>query len=104
MSLAFSIPNLYDDFFPLVSKKAFLIGLLFPSLSLKGYDLYNHRNGKYLNTDVTIMEDEKQVTVATRDIQPGEQIYNSFNQCAGCEGRRVGYGTAGTDNTLHCHV
>jgi hypothetical protein len=57
--------------------------------------MYNHRNGKYLNTEVTTYEGEKHVTVAARDIQPGEQIHNSYNKCKECGGRRVGYGTAG---------
>ena len=58
--------------------------------------MYNHRNGKYLNTEVTLYEREKHVTIASRDILPGEQIHNSYNQCQDCGGRRYGYGAAGT--------
>lgn len=61
-----------------------------------GYDMYNHRNGKYHNTDVWTEVDVKHVTKASRDIQKGEQIHNSYNRCRDCRGRRLGYGTAGT--------
>lgn len=61
--------------------------------------MYNHRNGKFLNTEVTTEFDEKHVTKASRDIKPGEQIHNSYNNCKECIGRKVGYGTAGAYHT-----
>lgn len=64
-------------------------------LSPLGYDMYNHRNGKYHNTVCTTHHGEKHVTVASRDILPGEQIHNSYNRCKECGGRKVGYGAAG---------
>ncbi len=57
--------------------------------------MYNHRNGKWCNTETTSMEGDKHITVATRDIHPGEQIYITYNFCRGCIGRRRGYGTGG---------
>ena len=65
---------------------------------LLGYDMYNHRNGKWLNTEVTIDVGRKHVTIAKRDIQPGEQIHNSYNRCKECAGRVFGYGTGGKQN------
>jgi len=58
--------------------------------------MYNHRNGKYLNTVYSTSVDKNHVTRASRDIAAGEQIHNSYNQCKECHGRRTGYGTAGT--------
>eukprot|EP00934_Nitzschia_sp_Nitz4_P001216 Nitzschia sp. Nitz4//scaffold98_size77359//36815//46705//NITZ4_005549-RA/size77359-processed-gene-0.17-mRNA-1//1//CDS//3329560760//1216//frame0 len=64
------------------------------AILIPGYDMYNHRNGKYLNTECTQYEDSKHITVASRDIAPGEQIHNSYNLCKECGGRAEGYGTA----------
>ena len=60
-----------------------------------GYDLYNHRNGKYHNTDITWSNNNPHIVRSSRKILKGEQIYNSYNFCTECEGRRDGYGTAG---------
>lgn len=57
--------------------------------------MYNHRNGKYHNTKCTTTEGKHHLTEASRDIQPGEQIHNSYNKCKECGGRKIGYGTAG---------
>lgn len=57
--------------------------------------MYNHRNGKWLNTETTVKEGEKHVTKATRKIEAGEQVYISYNMCKGCSGRRHYYGTGG---------
>lgn len=57
--------------------------------------MYNHRNGKWLNTETKSIEGVKHITVATRDIHPGEQIYITYNLCRGCVGRRHFYGTGG---------
>ena len=57
------------------------------------YDMYNHRNGKYYNTNMIINRGKGYKIVAKQDIHPGDQIYNSYNMCAQCGGRRDGYGT-----------
>ena len=57
------------------------------------YDMYNHRNGKYYNTHMKAVRGENYQVTARRDIQPGEQIYNSYNMCENCGGRKDGYGT-----------
>ena len=59
------------------------------------YDFYNHRNGKWLNTETSMVEDKHHITKASRMIEAGEQIYISYNMCKECEGRKDGYGTAG---------
>jgi len=57
------------------------------------YDMYNHRNGKYYNSHMKVIRGVNYQVTARRDIQPGEQIYNSYNMCDECGGRRDGYGT-----------
>lgn len=89
----YMIPGTVKD-----SKGGILCRFVILSLTLfiiKAYDMYNHRNGEYLNTEYTTYENEKHVTIASRDIQAGEQIHNSYNQCRECTGRHVGYGTGG---------
>lgn len=57
------------------------------------YDMYNHRNGKWYNSHMTVTRGVKYEVTARKDIQPGEQIYNSYNMCENCGGRKDGYGT-----------
>jgi spermidine synthase/S-adenosylmethionine/arginine decarboxylase-like enzyme len=57
------------------------------------YDMYNHRNGKFYNTHMKITRGESYLVSARRDIEPGEQLYNSYNMCENCGGRKDGYGT-----------
>jgi len=57
------------------------------------YDMYNHRNGQWYNTHMKVTRGENYIVTARRDIQPGEQIYNSYNMCENCGGRKDGYGT-----------
>jgi hypothetical protein len=59
------------------------------------YDLYNHRNGDYFNTRLTINYGVNHLMRASRTIQPGEQLHNSYNMCDECGGRSEGYGTPG---------
>ncbi|CAJ1959647.1 unnamed protein product [Cylindrotheca closterium] len=63
-------------------------------IMVPGYDFYNHRNGKYHNTEIRWEHESPHVTKASRAIQKGEQIFNSYNFCAECEGRRSHYGAA----------
>jgi len=72
-----------------------------PPFFLVGYDMYNHRNGKYTNSASSIASNKKQVTKASRDISPGEQIHNTYNKCLNCANRKVGYGTAGMRLLVH---
>ena len=66
---------------------------------IPAYDMYNHRNGaKYLNTQTEWNQDDAllspHITVASQDISAGDQIYNSYNMCVFCFGRKNGgYGT-----------
>jgi hypothetical protein len=61
------------------------------------YDLYNHRNGDWYNTKDEIHDGVKHEMRARRTIQPGEQLYNSYNMCDNCGGRSFsGYGTTCT--------
>jgi hypothetical protein len=64
-------------------------------LMIPAYDFYNHRNGKWLNTQTVTTEGTHHITKATRTIEPGEELYISYNMCNECAGRRFGYGTAG---------
>jgi len=57
------------------------------------YDMYNHRNGKYYNTRMIPTRGTGYKIVARKNIQAGDQIYNSYNLCDTCGGRKDGYGT-----------
>jgi spermidine synthase len=57
------------------------------------YDMYNHKNGKFYNTKMLVNRGVNHQVTARRDIQPGEQIHNSYNMCDYCGGRKDGYGT-----------
>lgn len=49
-----------------------------------------------MNADNNDFEDgESHETRATRIIEPGEQIYISYNRCEVCGDRDIGYGSAG---------
>jgi len=60
------------------------------------FDMMSHGNGRLLNTRIvgSVHDEAKPVTVlASRDIQTGEEIYTTYNQCEDCENRRLWYGT-----------
>jgi len=57
------------------------------------YDMYNHRNGIWYNTHMQVNRGVNYQVTARRDIKAGEQIYNSYNMCDNCGGRKDGYGT-----------
>ncbi len=67
----------------------------YDGLMIPAYDFYNHRNGKWLNAGAEIVKGTHHITKATRSIEPGEQLYISYNMCNECARRRLGYGTAG---------
>mmetsp|Transcript_15556 Transcript_15556/g.23887 ORF Transcript_15556/g.23887 Transcript_15556/m.23887 type:complete len:1342 (-) Transcript_15556:210-4235(-) len=60
------------------------------------YDMVNHRNGHWHNSEATTAHSDEDVTVyAFRDIEEGEQIHLSYNDClvSDCEGLFHEYGT-----------
>lgn len=60
------------------------------------YDMINHRNGHYRNVDATSAHTGKPMTVyALRQIEQGEELYISYNECADidCEGIKYEYMT-----------
>jgi hypothetical protein len=59
------------------------------------YDMYNHRNGKWLNTIVERTHGIHHQTRASRTIEAGDQIYNSYNLCRQCGSRHKNFGTPG---------
>lgn len=57
------------------------------------YDMYNHRNGKWLNTRPKMIEEKRHEMYASRDIEAGQEIYLSYNQCEDCFNRHYDFGT-----------
>jgi len=59
------------------------------------FDMMNHRNGKWLNTDSNSVHDDSDniVVRATKRIKTGDQLYTSYNMCRDCGGRVEHYGT-----------
>lgn len=64
------------------------------AIMIPAYDNLNHRNGNWTNTNTEIDVGHYHTTTATKNIEPGEQIYISYNMCEECGGRAHGYGTA----------
>lgn len=63
-------------------------------LMIPVFDMMSHGNGKLLNTDHGSVRDGETIQVfARRDIAKGEEIYTTYNFCANCENRFMGYGT-----------
>lgn len=60
------------------------------------FDMMNHRNGKWDNTEFDPVHQSDQLIVvrASRDISAGEQVYTSYNLCPDCGAREMGYGTS----------
>merc|ERR1712071_683050 len=58
------------------------------------FDMMNHRNGRHLNSDSNSIYDNDDIMVRdTQRINPGDEIYTSYNMCRDCGGRREDYGT-----------
>lgn len=51
------------------------------------YDMFNHRNGRYYNVHHRVEDEEEYELIANRDIQKGEEMYNSYNLCNRCTSR-----------------
>jgi SET domain len=64
-------------------------------LMIPVFDMMSHGNGKLLNTDHGDVRDGSDVVqvFASRDIAKGEEICTTYNFCANCENRFMGYGT-----------
>jgi len=54
------------------------------ALLIPFYDMFNHRNGDYYNLHLVLEDEEYYKLIANRDIQKGEEIYNSYNECNRC--------------------
>lgn len=49
------------------------------------FDMVNHRNGRWTNVESNSAHEGKDIRVyATRDIDQGEQLYLSYNECTDC--------------------
>ena len=58
------------------------------------YDMFNHRNGeRNYNIRHRTFRGKKFELVTERQIEPGEELYNSYNQCNNCQGRKDSFGT-----------
>ena len=57
------------------------------------YDMINHRNGPHLNTVHNVEGGVRFELLTSRPVRGGEQLYNSYNRCRGCGGRKYAYGT-----------
>eukprot|EP00980_Cylindrotheca_fusiformis_P012889 scaffold3210_cov113-Cylindrotheca_fusiformis.AAC.1 len=67
------------------------VGLMVPL-----YDLIQHRNGEYTNTKTIVKVGKYHKTVASRPLNPGEQLYMTYDLCEDCDEEAVeqGYGTS----------
>ncbi|KAL7523821.1 hypothetical protein ACHAWF_000681, partial [Thalassiosira exigua] len=58
------------------------------------YDMINHRNGaRYYNTRHRVKYDDTYELIASRKIDAGEQLHNSYNRCEVCGARKYYFGT-----------
>ncbi|KAG7355308.1 spermine/spermidine synthase domain containing protein [Nitzschia inconspicua] len=63
------------------------------AILIPGYDLYNHRNGKWTNTKSVAVQERYYQVIATRNIHKDEELFNTYNFCHDCGGRKNEYGT-----------
>ena len=73
-----------------------MVQFAFQSMLIPIYDLYKHRNGKWLNTETETVPGEYFKVKALRDIKAGEQIYSSYNDCKECPNNLGHYSVPGT--------
>jgi hypothetical protein len=64
------------------------------AIMIPAYDAYNHRNGNWTNTRTVEEEGVAHETTVIKTIEPGGEIFISYNFCAECGGRKNFYGTA----------
>lgn len=59
------------------------------------YDMLNHRNGKWLNTEIheSVHSDNEIVIVASKHIPKDAEIYGTYDMCFDCGNRKESYGT-----------
>jgi hypothetical protein len=67
----------------------------FNKLMVPTYDLYTHRNGKWLNTETEVVDRKNFEIVASRTITAGEQIHGSYSDCNDCHEDMSLYGVSG---------
>ena len=49
------------------------------------FDMVNHRNGRWTNVESNSIHEDKDIRVyAIRDIEAGEQLHRSYNECIDC--------------------
>jgi len=53
-------------------------------LMIPYYDMYNHRNGRWLNTWINLLPGDRYDVISRHAIEAGQEIYNSYNQCNKC--------------------
>eukprot|EP00980_Cylindrotheca_fusiformis_P003503 scaffold781_cov132-Cylindrotheca_fusiformis.AAC.22 len=67
----------------------------FQKLLIPTYDFYAHRNGKWLNTEVHVVDNSHVEIVASRNIAIGEQLHGSFYECKECHRDDISDSVAG---------
>uniref|UniRef100_A0A7S4MR63 PABS domain-containing protein n=1 Tax=Odontella aurita TaxID=265563 RepID=A0A7S4MR63_9STRA len=69
-----------------------LIARSWDDIVIPVFDMINHRNGRWKNTDSNSAHEGKDITVfATRNVEAGEQLHLSYNECADCAGNAHSY-------------
>lgn len=74
-----------------------MIQFAFQNQMIPIYDLYGHRNGRWLNTETETVPGEYFKIKALRDIKAGEPIHTSFNDCKECPKNRGHYAVPGKE-------
>lgn len=57
------------------------------------FDMFNHRNGKWHNTDYWLKPGQKFDMATSRRVEAGEQLHISYNWCARCGDWKDRFGT-----------
>jgi hypothetical protein len=68
-------------------------------LMIPYYDMYNHRNGRWLNTWINLVDGDRYDVIARHTIEAGQEIFNSYNQCNKCQAKAHSF-TSGTPHIL----
>uniref|UniRef100_A0A7S1C2F9 SET domain-containing protein n=1 Tax=Corethron hystrix TaxID=216773 RepID=A0A7S1C2F9_9STRA len=78
----------YEENAALIVVQRSVNGLLIPV-----FDMMNHRNGKWLNTESNIYKNNVLKVRTLREIEPGEELYTTYNLCKDCGHRIESFGT-----------
>lgn len=73
-----------------------MVQYAFQKMMIPTYDLYTHRNGKWHNTEINIVDQTYVEIVASRTIEAGEQIHSTYSDCNECHEGMSQYSVAGT--------